>query len=422
MLNNQANKFYLLLQKRYSRRINLDLRRIKSALKLFNNLHLNFKEIINVIGSDGKNSVCVTLKFILEEYKKSISIFLSPALTDFRERFYFDGKNLTLKEIKKYVKIINKANLKLTLFEVLTLIFIFAREKRNHIDYTIIEAGAGFSKDSTNLWSNPQSQIICNINFQHSDLFKVKTLKEICKIKVGSLAQNTNIYIGKQETQTLKIIRSILKKNSSKIFYYGSDWIIKKNKGGYRYIDKFGYIDLISKNIRSDGLWQNIGCAVKVARNMGIPNKVIYKAISKVVFQGRVQYIKKGNLRKFLKPNEKLLLDGCHSIKAAKNLAKYLKSIKGPKYAIWAIQKNREPKKFIECFQGIFRKIVCIKVPNEKNFCSAEDLKKIAQSLSVESLTAKNINDALTKISSHESKEIILMGSLYTMGEALKLN
>ena len=102
---------------------------------------------------------------------------------------------------------------------------------------------------------------------------------------------------------------------------------------------------------------------------MGVPNKVIYKAISKVVFQGRLQYIKKGNLRKFLKPNEKLLLDGCHSIKAAKNLAKYLKSIKGPKYAIWAIQKNREPKKFIECFQGIFRKIVCIKVPNEKNFC-----------------------------------------------------
>ena len=96
------------------------------------------------------------------------------------------------------------------------MIYLLAANDQKKIDYNICEAGAGFEADSTNLWENPRAQIVTNINLQHLDLFKVKTLEEVVKIKVGYLSKNTNIYIGKQTPKVLKIIKKILKKNPSK--------------------------------------------------------------------------------------------------------------------------------------------------------------------------------------------------------------
>ena len=50
------------------------------------------------------------------------------------------------------------------------------------------------------------------------------------------------------------------------------------------------------------------------------------------------------------------MLDGAHAETDAKNLANYLKSIKLPKYGIWAMMKNKEPDLFIKQFKGIFKK------------------------------------------------------------------
>ena len=76
-----------------------------------------------------------------------------------------------------------------------------AKDKKN-IHYHLVEAGLLFKKDSTNLWPDPRAQIITNINFQHQDWVKPKTLKEICRQKLDSLSQNTTIYIGKQQPKT----------------------------------------------------------------------------------------------------------------------------------------------------------------------------------------------------------------------------
>ena len=83
--------------------------------------------------------------------------------------------------------------------------------------------------------------------------------------------------------------------------------------------------------IKSSGLIKNLGLAIKIALDLNINKKVIKKTIPKIKFEGRVQYIKKGKLKKILKKREKLLLDGCHSEKSAKNLYSYLKELKESK-------------------------------------------------------------------------------------------
>ena len=66
MLQTSKN-LYQKLQKQYSRRINLDLKRIKKVLKKLNNPEEKLNNIINIIGSDGKNTVLTSLKYFLEK-------------------------------------------------------------------------------------------------------------------------------------------------------------------------------------------------------------------------------------------------------------------------------------------------------------------------------------------------------------------
>jgi len=414
-----STKLYKKLQKQYSRRINLDLGRIKKVLEKLNSPEKKLDKVINVIGSDGKNSFLTSLKFFLEANKEKVNTFTSPHLYDVRHRFWLGNKFISLKEIKKYKKIIEGTKLKLTLFELLTCIYILSATKTDSESYNLVESGLLFKKDSTNLWTDPLAQIITNINYQHQEWVLPKTIGEICKQKVGYLSRNTNIYIGKQNKKTLKIIKKILKKNPSEKIFYGSWKIVKKNKKKY-YKDKNNLINLNSQYIHSDGLWENVGLAIKIALDLGIDAKIIKKTLPKIQFKGRVQFVK-GKLTKNHKKT-KLLVDGCHSDESSKNLARYLRKFKIPIYGIWGSLKNKKPNQLIKNFRGIFKKIIAIKIPDEPSAMGSFDLRRIAENNGFKTIEAKNIKDALKKISTKEKKIIVVFGSLYLVGHTLSMN
>ena len=411
---------YKNLQKRYSRRINLDLARIKKVLTALAFPHLELELPINILGSDGKMSTLTSLKYFLEAHKKNVTTFTSPHLYDVRHRFWLKNRHITLKEIKKYTKIIEATRFKLTLFELLTCVYILAAIKQKNVHYNLVEAGLLFKKDSTNLWTEPKAQIITNINFQHQDWVNPQTLTEICKQKLDSLSQNTTIYISKQQPKTLKIIKSILKKNKSKKIY-ASQFSVKKNKNYYLYKDRNHKIPILSNTIHSEGLINNLALSIKIALDFGVPKKTIAKTIPKIQFEGRVQYLIKGKLNKLLKKNESLLVDGCHSIASAENLYKYLKTLKEPVYGIWGMQKNKLPDLFIKSFNKIFKKIITVTISNEPNALKAEQLRSISQKYMPTS-TASNIRTGLRQLSSIEKKTIVIFGSLYLTGEVLSKN
>jgi len=306
------------------------------------------------------------------------------------------------------------------LFELLTCVYILAAKDQKKINYHLIEAGLLFKKDSTNLWTEPKAQIITNINYQHQEWVKPKILREICRQKLDSLSQNTTIYIGKQEPKTLRIIRKILKDNKSKKIY-ASSFNVKKVKDYHLYRDQKNSIPIRSKTIHSEGLINNLALAIKVALDFGVPKKTIVKTIPKIQFEGRVQYLIEGKFKKLLRPSEALLVDGCHSITSAKNLYNYLRTLKGPIYGIWGMQKNKLPDQFIKTFKKIFRGLITVTIPNEPNAIKADKLKKIGKKYILTN-AANNIQAALKQISSKERKTIVIFGSLYLVGEVLNKN
>ena len=179
-------------------------------------------------------------------------------------------------------------------------------------------------------------------------------MNEVIYQKVGFLSNFTQIYVGKQSSNTLKMIKKVLKKNKSKITYPGSWKLIKKNKY-YFYQDKKNKIKLNTKKIHSKGLLENLCHAIKISLDLKIDKQIIEKTIPKIFFEGRFQYLKNGKIKNKLYKNELIMLDGAHAETDARNLADYLKNIKIPKYAVWGMMKNKEPHLFIKQFKGIFK-------------------------------------------------------------------
>ena len=418
----RSQNLYKKLQKQYSRKINLDLKRINIALKKLGYVQEKIKNPINIIGSDGKYSTLKSLQYFIQENGEKVSAYTSPHLYDVRHRFWLKDNFINTKELEKNIKIIDKLKVRLTLFELLTLVYLISASKLKDTSYALVEAGLLFAKDSTRVWNKPKIQIVTHINKQHLEWVKPKSLKAICQQKVGYLSKKTTIYIGKQEPQTLKIIKNLLKKNPSKKIIYGSSWTIKRFGNKRIFSDNKNKIVLSSKNILSDGIWNNVGLAIKIALDLNIPRKTILRAIPKINFEGRLQYVRSGKLRKLLYLQEELLVDGCHSEASAKNLASYLKTLNKDIYGIWGMQSHKQPEFFIRHFKKIFKKIVVIKIPDEPNTCNTQKLKKIANQQDIECYIASDIKSAIKKFSSKKEKVITCFGSLYLVGKILSLN
>ena len=418
----QSTNLYnqLAKNKLFSKTINFNLKRIKLVLQKLNHPEKKLKNVINVIGSDGKYSLLTSLKYFIEANNQKTSAYISPSLKNIRERFWMGDDFLDYKEIKKTLKLIEKQKINLTVFEVLTVIFILNAVKKNN-DYNLIEAGALFAKDSTNVFDFPRIQAVVNINKQHLNFLKKKTLNEVIYQKVGFLSNFTNIYIGKQKFIVLKKIKQLLKKNNS-VIKYQNTWKLVKFNNSFFYKEKKIKIKLNTKYIQSKGLLENLGLAIKIALDLDIKKKIILETIPKIKFQARIDYLIKGKLIKKINKNEKILIDGCHSKTSGKNLADYLKTLKIPIYGIWGMTKNKDPNEFIKQFNGIFKKIITINIENESASLSNKLLFKIAKKNSFTVETTENFDDALKSISSKEKKIICVFGSLYLCGNVLNKN
>ena len=408
--------------KLFNKTINFDLTRIKLVLKKLSHPERKLNNVINFLGSSGKFTTLHSVKSFIEANNQTATAYISPSLKDIKERFWLGGRYLTHTEIKQSIKLIEKTKVPLTIFEVLTVIYI-VNAAQQKVDYHLVEAGALFAKDSTNIFDFPLAQVVVNINKQHLNFLEKnkKTLDEVIYQKVGFLSNFTHIYVGKQTPYVLNKIQKGLRQNKSIITYANTWKLIKKNKH-YFYQDKKFQIKINTKNIYSIGLLNNLCHAIKIALDLKIEKKVIEKTIPKIEFEGRFQYLNKGKIKNRLHKNEKIILDGAHAEMDAKNLSAYLKSLKVPVYGVWAMMKKKEPNLFIKQFKYIFKKIIVIPIENETGSMKANDLYKIAIKNKITADKANNFNEAIKKISSKEKKIIVCFGSLYFVGNILNKN
>ena len=409
--------------------VDLSLDRIKRLLRNLNNPENKIQNAIQVVGTNGKHSVCSTLREIFETAGYSVNMNISPSLKKFNERYYLLGKYISdneLYELLTEVEKINK-NQNITFHEFICACFFLAASRKKS-DLTILESGLFFRLDASNVLKQNIASIVTPIGMDHKDFLKKWTIEEIVYEKCSHLLGESKIIISEQKEEVLKKIKENISKNSSLKFIFGEDYIYTKNNNGFIFKDKKGEINLPYPNLLGDFQISNVCSAISAVRNLdqfNIKEDHIKEAITKIRSEGRLQFIKEGKLRRYVSDSNEILIDGAHNVMAAKAIEKYLGSLNSGRKIIMLIgmMSNKEHKEFIQIFKNRVESLIALDIPNQINFIEKEKLSKIAESCGIKSKTENSIESALKNASKENNNAIIFCtGSLYFAGEILNLN
>ena len=405
------------------------LNRIKRLLKDLNSPENKIDNLIQVVGTNSKHSLIVSAREIFETAGYTCNVNISPSLRKFNERYYFSGKYISDEELYNLLVEIEQINnnQSISFHEIITAAWIL-HASRNKSDVNIMEAGALFRLDSSNVFRKNLCSVIMPIGIDHRDFLKEGTIDEITYEKCSHLLSGSKIFISEQKNDVLEKIKKNITSNSSKKFIFGEDYDYKKNSNGFIYKDKIGKMNLPLPNLSGDFQISNVSTAIAAARNLDqfkITESHIKKAITNVRSEGRLQSITRGKLRKYVSENNQIIIDGAHNPLAASVVKKYLETLNtGRKiFMILGMMANKEHKEFIQTFKDKVHSIIALDIPNQINFIEKEKLSKIAQSCGVPSKTESSIEEALKDIATENENAIILCtGSLYFAGEILNLN
>ena len=327
--------------------IELGLNRIQKALETLGNPQDDL-QYIHVAGTNGKGSVCTMLESILREAGYKTGLYTSPHIYDYTERIKIDGINISKEVFASLFEEVNKLDVHLTEFEILTVI-MFLYFKRNNVDIVILETGLGGRFDATNVIKKNLCAIITQIDLDHTERLG-DTKEKIAFEKAGIIKPDCPVIT----SMGYEAIRDRADKLNSMLVF----------------VSPFVPPEFI-ESLSLKGLHQqeNLALVITAINYLfkNIDGKTIKRGLSKVKNPCRFEYFKEKNL----------IADASHNpngIQALRNNLDYYFPNKNRRF-VFGCLKNKDYKQMMEI---LFRKEdeVYLNGFDYPNACTYETLKE----------------------------------------------
>ena len=412
------------LEKHHKKKLDLSLGRTFNLLKKLGDPQDKLKNVITVVGTNAKASMCYSLKSILNQGGYKTNLYTSPHLLSYTERYVFEDKEINEEDLIELLTDVEKTlgDDNATLFEILTCAFLkYAENFKDNIN--IIEAGLFHQFDSTNVFKENLMTLIGVIHNDHFQWLENKSIEGVIYEKTAKLL-NSNIFINKQVNNEIRDkIEKSLKKNTSNKYFFGKDFNIAKSENGFiQYQDQLGELVLPEPSILGDHQLYNISTSIAASRKIfNIKDDYIKNGIKNISLKARLEEIKSGKL-KDIAGNNKLVIDGGHNISASLSIANWIKNQNEEANLIVGMMKDKEHVEFIKAFENIVNSITLIDIPNQDGAISKEDFRKKLDNLKLNLKLSNGIEESIKSLSKNENTIILCVGSLYLAGEILSLN
>ncbi len=411
-------------QKLHPKEIDLSLDRIKNLCKKLGDPQDKIK-VINVVGTNGKNSTIQACLSILKEANINCNVYTSPHIQKINERFVFNNNQLKDDELASLFLEVEKINNDepITFFEILTACYFYkAADYPQNIN--LVEAGLFFRFDATNILKKNLASIVTSISIDHLDWLpkNEQNIKNIVFEKTSTLL-NSNIVVAKQNSKiTTEFIKKTIINNRSNKIYFDEDYSYSNLENNFFYYkDQIGGLKLPKPNVLGQFQLENISTAIATLRilNLNITDEQIKRGIQKINNLARLQIINSGRLKKLVK-NNLFLISGDHNEDGARVLNNFLKSLNCNKHVIIGMMANKDHEKFISYFKDI-SSITTIDIPNQPNSISGEKLmKKFKNFQNVK--FEESIEKAIKSVKLADGDLLLITGSLYLCAEVLNSN
>ena len=421
---NKLQKLVSKLEKHHKRKIDLSLNRTFNLLKKLGNPQNKLQNIVTVVGTNSKASLCSSLKSILNKGGYKCNMYTSPHLQSYTERFVFNDSEISEENLADLLNDIEKilGNDECTLFEAITCAFIkYAENFKDNIN--IIEAGLFHQYDSTNVFKDNLATLLGVIHSDHYQWLENKTIDGVIHEKTSKLL-NSNIFINKQVNEEIrKKIEESLAKNTSKKYFFNKDFNILRSANNFiQYQDDMGEIILPEPNILGDHQLYNISTSIAASRKVfKVKDDDIKLGIQNISLKGRLQEIKSGNLKE-IAGNNRLILDGGHNISSSLVIADWIKQQNQKVNLIVGMMKDKDHHEFMSIFKNIVDRVILIDIHGQDGAISKEEFKKKINNLNLNVELSIGIKEAIKTLSKNNNSITLCLGSLYLVGEILNLN
>ena len=167
---------------------------------------------IHIAGTNGKGSTSAYVAHMLMAAGYRVGRYISPTITDYRERFQIGNRMITQKDLCAYVERIKNVCEEMVMeghphptpFEVETaLCFLYFAEKE--CDFVVLEVGMGGETDATNVIPAPTACVWTSISMDHMH-FLGKNLAAIASVKSGIAKEGALLISCKQEPEAEQVL------------------------------------------------------------------------------------------------------------------------------------------------------------------------------------------------------------------------
>lgn len=385
---------------------------MRLLLDALGNPEKKFK-VIHVAGTNGKGSVCKFLSEILKKHGYSISVYTSPHLLKYNERFEANGRYITDEEYKFYknkvknaIEILQKKGFEApTLFDELTAIaYLFFKEQNT--DFVILETGLGGRLDSTNTIKKPIATIITEIGIDHIKELG-SSIESITKEKAGIIKAGVPIITGVTNKKAREII------------------IEKAKEKKALFIDALPYQSDIPK-LEMQGKHQIRNASVAMA-TIDILDKNGHIKIDRNLTLEAIRGAKKSGRYELLSKNPDLIIDAGHNLSGILAVINtfdlYNSNLKNTKHGLTLIIGFMQDKQYEEMTYLIQRSfksynpIYIITKPESERGMDPDIIKEILMSKGERNVHSIENNEDAYDMAKKLKKNITLsFGSIYLIG------
>jgi dihydrofolate synthase/folylpolyglutamate synthase len=405
------------------------LETIRALMDRLGNPHRALPPVFHVAGTNGKGSTCAFLRAMLEAQGYRVHVTTSPHLVRYNERIRLAGELISDAELAAVLEEVLDAGEDLgpSFFEV-TIAAAFLAFSRTPADACVVEVGMGGRFDATNVLE-PEALAACGIaalGLDHERFLLApeegvpkEPMARIAFEKAGIAKPGVPLVtLGKLYPKSAQaVIAAKALESGISLSEWGRDWDCDSDGAEpnphCRYFENQDF-SFRTSPMRLLGAHQalNAGLAIAMLRHQGrlsIGSEALRQGAGTARWPARMQRLGPGPLTALV-GGQTVWLDGGHNPSAGAAIAAHFD---GPVHLVIGMIEGKDPRAIIDPLGDRVRTLTVVPVPNQD--CHP------ASAFGPDAKAATDLEDALLGLPA-DDYPILIAGSLYLAGEALRLN
>lgn len=377
---------------------------------------------IHVAGTNGKGSVCAMLSSVLVASGYKTGLFISPYITDFRERIQINNAMISKEELASAVKNtfpiveqLRSEDIIITEFEYVNALQFYIHAKAE-CDIVVLETGMGGLLDCTNVIKSPLCSVITTIGLDHTAVLG-DTIEEIAEQKCGIIKKKSFAVTSVQDVKVMDIIENTARKLKIPLAKSESIEINVKNESLDGSVFDYNGAE-IKLSLAGEHQLENARTALAVIEILRLNDML---SISDNDIKTGFANAKNPARLDMLCNNPIVLLDGAHNPNGIEALKKAISTfLCGKKIiCIMGMLADKDIDSSIKLLENTFDRVYTVPVNNPRALSAKDLAEKFAKTHSdVKSFdSVQTAFDTAFTEAKQKDCAIIICGSLYLAGE-----